>query len=370
VALTNRGKTVVGVVLVLLVLGGAAGAYVFLNNQGDDPTDNPTPQDTDGDGTPDTTSSAPENVACPLTGVIPPEGAPADHPALAIKIEESPDARPQVGLAEADIVYEQPVEGNITRLIAVYHCRDASRIGPVRSARFMDANLLPQFGTPLFGYAGGAPETKARIAAANLVDLSYITPEAVASYERDVNREAPHNLYTSSASLWAVGEQLGQGGRPEAVFVYSDKPGKGKKSTMIDLPFNTSLAHISWQWKPASKTWVRFVDGEPALLEDGTQISTQNVIVQEITQIPTDIKDAHGSTSYEVEVLGQGKAYLFRNGRMIVGTWRKDSPESPTVFTMKNGSEMALAPGTTWVELYGNQTNTLSFVPSLAQAPA
>jgi hypothetical protein len=355
-ALTARGKAVAGVIATLAVVGGATGAFMLLN---DDAKSEPIPLDTNGDGDPDSTTTESTSDPCPLTGVLSSEGTPA-RPVLAIKIEEAPDARPQAGLDAADIVVEQPVEGNVTRLIAIFHCRDSERVGPVRSARFMDAAFLPQFGSPLFGYAGGAEQTTSRIQQSNVVDLSYTI--AVSAYERDPSREAPHNLYTSTGALYeAAGDQ---GGSPVPAFTYTRKAGRGTRASSIELPYNPLIADISWEWDPGEKRWLRSVGGEPAVLEDGSQISARNVVVLEARQQPTDIVDASGTRSYEVIVIGSGKAYVFRNGRMIQGTWSKESPEDPLTLARSNGQDIGLAPGNTWVAFYGNPENTLKFVPS------
>ena len=355
-ALTRRGKAVVGVVATLAVVGGATGAFMLLNS---DANSEPIPLDTNGDGNPDSTTTDSTSDPCPLTGVLSSEGTP-DRPVLAVKVEESSDARPQAGLDAADIVVEQPVEGNLTRLIAIFHCRDAERIGPVRSARFMDATFLPQFGGPLFGYAGGAGLTKSRIEQSNLVDLSYTI--AVSAYERDPARAAPHNLYTSTRALYEAAED--QGGSPVPAFTYSQRAGKGTRTTSIELPFNPLIADISWEWDPGDKRWLRSVGGEPAVLEDGSRISATNVVVLEAREQPTPIIDASGTRSYEVIVIGTGRSFVFRNGKMIQGTWSKDSPEDPLTLARPNGRDIGLAPGNTWVAFYGNPENTLKFVPS------
>jgi DUF3048 family protein len=355
-ALTRRGKAVAGVIATLAVVGGATGAFLLLNG---DANSEPVAVDTDGDGDPDATTTDPTSEPCPLTGVVPSEGTP-DRPVLAIKVEESSDARPQVGLDAADIVVEQPVEGNLTRLIAIFHCRDAERVGPVRSARFMDAAFLPQFGSPLFGYAGGAFQTKDRIKQADIVDLSYTI--AVSAFERDPSRPMPHNLYTSTDALYEAGGD--RGGDPVPAFTYSRRTGKGTRATSIHLPYNPLIADISWEWDRGSKRWLRSIGGEPAVLEDGSRISARNVVVLEAREQPTDIFDASGTRSYEVIVIGSGRAFVFRGGKMIQGTWSKESPEDPLTLVRPNGSDIDLAPGNTWVSFFGNPDNTLRFVPS------
>jgi Protein of unknown function (DUF3048) N-terminal domain/Protein of unknown function (DUF3048) C-terminal domain len=352
--MTRRGKMVSGVLATLLVAGGGAGGYLLLSRdnpparaqdegQNGDPTADPT--DT---GSPDPTDAPP--APCPLTGEVASEGLP-DRPALAIKVEDAAEARPQAGLNEADIIYEQPVEGNITRLIVIYHCQDSDRVGPVRSARFMDPNLLPQFNTPLFGYSGAAREVVEAIEGADLVDLSFEGP-AVGSYARDPEREMPHNLFTSTQALHAEGEGLG--GVPDAVFAYSPRAGRGEAVASIHLPFNESLADVFWRWNQGRKVWLRFHGEEPHVDEAGVQVAAANVVVQMVDLEPTEIKDAAGNVSFEVIIIGSGDALIFRNGKMIEATWRKDSPESPTRYFRPGGRQIALAPGTTWVELFGS----------------
>src|SRR5919204_2816874 len=125
----------------------------------------------------------PEHRVRCLTGKLPAHGSAPDRPALAIKVENLPEARPQAGLDNADIVYEEPVEGGITRFIVVYQCHDAKRVGPVRSARFTDLDILPQYGTQtLFGYAGGAPQVEQRVQDSGLVDLGFQQPKAAQAF--------------------------------------------------------------------------------------------------------------------------------------------------------------------------------------------
>ncbi|MBI4259140.1 MAG: DUF3048 domain-containing protein [Actinobacteria bacterium] len=355
--MTARGKVLTGLIAALVVAGAGTGAFLALSgdNPGPGETASPGTSPTDGTTVPPTTGE----TVCPLSGEAV-EGVP-DRPALIVKVEEAPQARPQAGLNEADVVVEQPVEGNITRLFVVFHCHDAERVGPVRSARFVDPNLAPQFGTPLFGYSGAAPPVVQAVGRGDLVDVSYEGP-AVGSYARDPSRESPHNLFTSTGALYEAG--AGQGGRPDALYPRSDKPTGGKKATTIHLPFQVPLADITWTWSKPDGAWLRSIGGGPHLLEDGEQIRAANVIVQQVEQEPTEIVDAGGNRSYEVIVIGTGKAYVFRNGKMIVGTWVKDSLSGPTRYLDADGNEIELAPGTTWIELYGNQSNTLRFQPS------
>jgi hypothetical protein len=166
---TRRGRVVLGALIAALLVGGGAAAVLALGGKAGTPsaTGNPSSGPS---GSPSTSAPPPPPPICPLTGVQLATGTVPQRPALAIKVENLPAARPQTGLSWADIVYEEPVEGGITRFIAVYQCQDASRVEPVRSARMTDINVLVQFGKPLFGYAGGVPKVVNAVRAAGIHD--------------------------------------------------------------------------------------------------------------------------------------------------------------------------------------------------------
>jgi Protein of unknown function (DUF3048) N-terminal domain/Protein of unknown function (DUF3048) C-terminal domain len=287
---------------------------------------------------------------CPLTGVERSAGKVPDRPALAIKVENLPEARPQSGLQAADIVYEEPVEGGITRFIAVYQCRDSKRVGPVRSARFTDVGVLAQFGKQtLFGFAGGAPRVKEAVDRSGLNDLRYNIPRAEKAYWRDPNRSAPHNLYTSTRALYRAGG--GEGGPPRPVFDYrNDVPTTSRKAKSVHLDWS-STSNVFWTWNAKRGVWLRSYDTGPALLEGNVQIAARNVVVQVSKVVTTNVIDAAGNPSPEVIAKGTGKAYVFRNGRVIVGTWTRGKLADPPVFKDRHGDVIPLASGTTWVEL-------------------
>jgi hypothetical protein len=281
------------------------------------------------------------------------KGAP-QRPALAIKVENLPAARPQTGLSWADIVYEEPVEGGITRFIAVYQCQDASRVEPVRSARLTDADILAQFGKPLVGYSGGVPKVVVALRAAGVLDLSYETSRGANAYHRDSNRPAPHNLYTSTKALYSAGHGLYEPVAPAPIFSFAAKAPKGSpKVTEVHVPFSTS-SDVFWKWSKSKKRWLRYHGTVPHVSSDGTQFSATNVVVQLVKTELTDVTDANGIASPRALTVGSGKAYVFRGGRVIVGTWVRDSVDQTTKYLDQQGNEIELAPGQTWVELLPN----------------
>src|SRR5439155_22495885 len=156
-ASSKRGRLAGLVITGVAVITLAVFLVVFLGGRSGGPQATGTTGGQPGGSGP---SATPPPPICPLTGRLAKGGTVPDRPALAVKIENLPAARPQTGLSWADVVYEEPVEAYITRFIAVYQCQDASRIEPVRSARFTDADILPQLGRPVFAYAGGVPKVR------------------------------------------------------------------------------------------------------------------------------------------------------------------------------------------------------------------
>jgi hypothetical protein len=340
----GRGATIL---ILVVVVGALAYAMVYLGSRAPSPAAaGNAAGNASGDGSAATPSPPP--TLCPLTGLDPSGRSVPIRPALAVKVENLPAARPQTGLSWADIVYEEPVEAWITRFIAVYQCQDAGRIEPVRSARLTDPDILDQFGRPLFGYAGAVPEVVAKVHAAGLIDVNFNMARASDAYHRDPDRSAPHNLYTSTAGLYA--SVKGAGGPPQPVFAYSSDVPRGPRIGTIHLPFS-GYSDVYWRYSSSSGRYLRWHGTQPHTLSDGSQVSSRNVVVQVVRVAMTDITDANGARSPEVVATGSGKAYVFRDGRMVVGRWIRPHLSDVTKFVDDNGTVIPLAPGNTWVEL-------------------
>ena len=286
---------------------------------------------------------------CPLTGLKPTRGPVPDRPALAVKVENVPEVRPQTGLSFADIIYEEPVEGGITRFIVIYQCRDATRIQPVRSARISDVDVLAQYGRPLFAFAGGVKAVFDRVDRSDLVNINYNVREAAGAYHRDPNESAPHNLYSSTRELYGVAKE--EKGAPNPVYRYSpNPPTTGRRVGTIHIPFS-GFSDVYWRWDQAKRAYVRSHGDTPHTYSDGTQVAATNVVVQVVKIRLSNIIDAAGNRSPEVISIGSGKAYILRGGRMSAGTWERPTVGDVTKFLNRNGEEIPLLPGNTWVEL-------------------
>lgn len=342
-SLSRRGKIVAAAATVTLAGAGTFGYFAMFPEQA--PAFVRTAMDTVGlpvEREPE------EPPTCPLTGVEARGGEVPARPALAVKVENHPDARPQAALNDADVVVEEPVEGGYTRFIAIFQCAQSDRVGPVRSGRTTDPDYLRQYGAAVFGYAGGVPLVQRAVTDAGLVDVNYLI--AVEEYERDPSRSAPHDVYTTTASLWrAAGRKHREA--PAPVFAYADAwEGRSRRISTVHLPYS-GVSDVIWSWSKREGAWLRAHGDVAHTLEDGSRVSATNVVIQVVEVSASQIVDAAGNASPEVELTGSGRAYVLRDGRMIVGRWERESLGDVTRFVAKDGTEITLAPGRTWVQL-------------------
>lgn len=340
-AMTRRASIAVGAVTALLLATAALAYYALFPQKA--PAFVRTTLETVGLAD----ESPPPLPTCPLTGVEPAGGRVPRRPALAVKIENHPSARPQASLNQADVVYEEPVEGGYTRFIAVFHCDEVERVGPVRSGRTTDPDVLRQYGPAVFGYAGGVAAVKREVPRAGLVDVNYI--DAAEAYVRDPTKAAPHDLYTTTSALReAAGSDAGA---PRPVFTYAATyEGRARRAAGVHLEYS-SVSDVVWTWGKRQGVWLRAHGDVPHVLEDGSQVAAGTVIVQVVEVTAGTVIDAAGNPSPDVELTGKGRAYVFRDGAVIVGRWERPSLEDLTRFVTKDGEEVPVSPGRTWVEL-------------------
>jgi hypothetical protein len=337
VALTSRGRMAVVVGAVVAVLAVGVGALALSGN-------NPIRKITDAAGI------THEPPTCPLTGKTLPDNAqPPKRPALAVKVENTSEAYPLAGLDKADIVYEEVVEGGITRFAAVFNCASSDRVGPVRSARTTDPKILLQFSRhPILGFSGASGQVLNIVKQAGVIEM--VEGQPAGAFTRDTARVAPHNLFVNTSKLWTAAHKLGKDETPpKAVFTYdAAAPGSSKKGSSVTIVFS-SLATAQWKWE--NGRYVRYVDGSPMKLDDGATVATDNVVIQQVKTAPSALRDVLGYQSPEVTMTGVGKAWVLRGGRLIAGTWSRPGGGDVTVFRTKAGAAITLAPGTTYVEL-------------------
>ena len=288
---------------------------------------------------------------CQLSGEAPRREEILDRPAVGVKIENNPAAYPLSGLEEAEIVYEEQVEGGLTRFLAIYHCTDSTQAGPVRSSREVDPPILSPY-TRILAAAGGNPGVRANLDEFNIILIDENSAgEAMQRIER-TGVSSEHTLYGDTKQLRKLGQKKHKDAPADDIFEFGDAPDGGKKTRTIDLMFGSSV--IGFEWKEGA--WFRTDDDQPLIMESGDQLSFDNVIIEEHTvDLSSEFADVLGTPSPVIsDVTGEGDAYLFRDGRMYAGSWTRDSEEEPVRFETKNGDAFVLKPGNTMIELLPN----------------
>lgn len=271
-------------------------------------------------------------------------GLPTDlsAPVLCVKIDNAAVARPQTGLTQADLVYVEPVEGGLSRLLAVYQSQIPPLVGPVRSTRASDAEVLANFGRPALAFSGAAPPVAALIAHAPVLDVSALARPG--DYHRDRRRPMPHNLY-GDANL------LRQGGAPpqDIGFRFGPAPAGGQPVTMTGVRY--PAASIGLQWVAAESRWVISMDGAPLNAASGRRPGAATVVLQRVSVRATAVRDATGAPSPFAATVGSGDAVVLRDGLAFTGRWSRPTPDAITTFTLPDGSPLTFAPGPVWVVL-------------------
>ena len=290
---------------------------------------------------------------CPLTGEEPKDEGILDRPAVAVKIENAAVAYPLSGLEKADIVYEEAVEGGVTRFMAIYHCADASKAGPVRSARAVDpAIMIPT--TKILAFSG-ANEPVMEALGQN--DVVVVDEDSADSAMRRIDRPGislEHTLYANTAGTRKVGLKDFDEPPSGDGFEFGDLEGKTKKATTVQIVFSAATS-ITYEFQGGA--YLRSQAGEPFVDESGDQIAVDNVLIEEhVVNFSDTIKDVAGNPSLEIaDETGSGRAVLFRDGKAVVGTWNREELEGPVRFETKSGDTMLLTPGSTWIHLVPSQ---------------
>ena len=281
---------------------------------------------------------------CPLTGEEPPSDIDLDRPAVAVKIENSPQARPQAGLETADLVFEEIVEGGITRFMAIYHCGAAKEAGPVRSARFDDPKIARPF-TRVLAYSGSNGLVDKELKKRKMVLLNELNQEG-AFYRVPPETILVHNLFVKTEVLRNDKAVRKVNPPRDDVFTFGAVQEGAKKARRIEIQFSDDIA-IEYRW--GGSLWKRFEDG-PFLTKTGTQIAVPNVLVQEVdVDNSSRLVDSAGNPSPKIDLKGKGRAFLFRDGKVIAGTWRMK--DGRPYYRTRSGDDFVFATGSIWVEL-------------------
>ena len=303
-------------------------------------------------------------VTAPLTGVKFAEGSAEalalTQPSVACKIDNSEAARPQQGLNSTDVVYDEMVEGGLTRLVAIWHSSKPTAIGPVRSIRPMDPDIISPYGG-IVCYSGGQQIFVNLMRATSVFNASETTEQGKGTFSRTKDREAPHNVIVNVSKLAAAHPELSA---PATMWDFSadlatstavsSTSGSAVTSVQVNYPSASAL----WTWSATAKNsigqsgaWVRTQDGKPHIDKlTGEQLRATNVVVLDV-RIDRSYADHKYGHIPKTIMNSSGKAWVFTGGRSVEVKWQKASQTSRILLTDASGAAVNLAPGNTWVEL-------------------
>ncbi|MGC2486819.1 MAG: DUF3048 domain-containing protein [Acidimicrobiales bacterium] len=290
---------------------------------------------------PTTTPSTPHRSVAPLSGLPYPKRLLKNYSALTIKIDNTPEAQPQYGIQDADVVYEEIVEGGITRLAAIFNSHVPSVVGPVRSVRRTDREIVFPIGG-VFAFSGGAEYAVRSIETAPV--KLYDQSNAGNAMYRDPDRPAPHNLLANGVLLM---KKDGKPRPPPALFTYRSGSEKfnGPPVKAFTVGFESGYA-ATYTWNAATTSWDRSIFGAPDVTAEGVRISPKNVIVMTVNYV-----GGVGVIDSYAQLIGTGPVEVFSQGRIERGTWSRPNLRHRAIYRSAQGKVIDLTPGQTWVEL-------------------
>jgi hypothetical protein len=303
-----------------------------------------------------------------LTGLPGPDDAQI-QPIVVVKIENDPVVRPQTGLERADIVFEELVEGGMTRFAAVYQSDLPDEVGPVRSVRHVDVAIAEPM-ADAFVFSGGARRTMKFVKRKIPTTISIVNEGAPGMY-RKPGIPAPHDLFlkmdemldsiaaknTASTGFFVRPEvkPASASASPAATdSSVSPKPSStaltGKPVTSVGVRFS-NFAAPNWKWDSTSKMWMRSEGVKPFLNKDGTQFGTNNLVIIEVREIDAGYKGQTGGYVPRTVLTGSGRAWVLSDGKAIEVAWKKPFVDAQMELTDLDGNPFTMPTGRTWVEL-------------------
>ncbi len=289
-------------------------------------------------------------------------------PVLVVKIDDTVDAHPQIGLEDADIIYIEQVEGGTTRLAAIFSSRIPTRIGPVRSARISDIELLAQYGRVAFAYSGAQKKLLPVIASANLQDLGAQAQSPII-YSTDPKRRQPFAMVLRADLLMQKvvekGYQITQSKNMGWQFGEAPAGGAPIISVKVLWPTNSYTA----TWSKAQKRWHLSRNGNLSVAESGKVLGATTLVIQSVLITPSIYYDEVGGVTPFSATIGSGSGYILRDGRSFKAKWSRISPADGTRWTLADGGEINFAPGQIWVALTDQIPEFTLGTPSASTSP-
>jgi Protein of unknown function (DUF3048) N-terminal domain/Protein of unknown function (DUF3048) C-terminal domain len=338
-AVWTRHKIVVTATVVVAAAGLAAGLLIGFHNHPQVRKASPPPLPVLSPP-PMPSPTGPVQLRSPFTG----EPVKTLNRVLAVKIDNIVYARPQTGLTHADIVYVLPVEGGLSRFLAIFSSHFPPVIGPVRSAREDDIRLLRQFGRPAFAYSGATaallPWIRNHARIVNLYDGT------ASGYYRGSGRIAPYNLYARPRQLLTQSKHASTAHGIGFRFGLPPPGGKVTRSASVSYP----AASFRFTWSAKKHRWLVWMDGQRAITTDGGRMSAATVIIQHTT-VRKSVFLEYGVPPPYAESTGSGTAQVLRDGKEWTTHWSRPHPDGGTTFTTTSGQRMTFARGQVWVVL-------------------
>lgn len=273
-----------------------------------------------------------------------------DGPVLAVKIDDTRQAHPQIGLEDADIIYIEQVEGGLTRLAAIYSSKIPTHIGPVRSARISDIELLEQYGRVGFAYSGAQKKMRPVIDSANLEDLG-AQRRSSTIYTTDPNRIPPYAMVLRADLLmqYVRDEGLTLAQSKSMGWNFGDALQGGEEITSVHLswPASSYDAH----WSKDEKRWLLDHSYQPDLAASGKRLGPSTLVIQLVSITDSIFKDKVGGITPFSATVGEGRGYILRDGMAYEAKWVRPDASSGTSWTTLDGQEISFARGQIWVAL-------------------
>lgn len=291
----------------------------------------------------------------PLTGLEVADESATKSAVTAIMIENSPDARPQSGLKESGVVFEAIAEGGITRFLVLYQQEKPQLIGPVRSVRMYYVDWLAAFDASV-AHIGGSAAALAEVRNGSYRDIDQFFNSQY--YWRSTDRYAPHNVYTSFEKLDELNKAKGYTNSNFQGFYRHDSGALiPPTATNIEVDISYYLFNSSYIYDPNTNTYTRYQAGEPHLDREKGQISPRVVVIIKVPMTLT-LEDGYRQN---YQTIGSNQAFIFQDGTVIEATWTKNSKSSQITFADKNGTNIELARGQTWITAIPADTGNVSW---------
>lgn len=277
-----------------------------------------------------------------------------DGPILAVKIDDTSLARPQIGLEDADVVYIEQVEGGLTRLAAIFSSFIPQNIGPVRSARISDIDILSQYGKVIFAYSGAQRKMLTVIANSNLWDYG-AQRSSPTIYTRDESRPSPYHMVLRADLLLekAAADERDVAISKSVGWSFGEAPVGGVAIDSVAVQWPASKYEATWS--KAEKRWLLSNSGIANFAASGKQLGPTTFVIQSVQMSDSIYRSADGSYTPLSETVGTGTGYILRDGRSFKANWSRPAAESGTTWTLADGSKINFAAGSIWVALTDRQ---------------